>query len=441
MLSILLAATLAQAPIGVGQVPTTTLESSFPPSSYVQHIFIDSTRKCLLYSDGLAWKCLVEEGDPVSGVESLSSAPSSPVAGRTYFDTTKGCPQTWTGSAWYPTTCPLLSVPAQPSPPNTLLSPASTPPTTSIVGATYYDTSAGCLRTWNGTTYNTCPAPTPSAPQVFLSPASSPPSTSVLGASYFDTGLGCIRTWNGSAFVPAACPPTSQPVVPNILLGPAGSPPATSVVGATFYDTSGGCLRTWTGSAYTACSTSPTVPQVLLAPAATAPSTSTVGATYFDTTDGCLKSWTGTAFTGCASSPSGTSMFAASSAPSLPAGQASANRGKVYFDTALGCTRSTRDGLTWGDCLTTQKCTDITVSGLSIPLVGLTTTTSVTFTGALAGRDCTLTPPSFLPLGAKAVCRVVTANNIDYRWEAGGLLSSVLAIPNGTHKLCTEVLW
>lgn len=250
MLSLVLAVTLSQAPLGVGQVPTSSLPS-FPPASWPQHIFIDSTKKCFMYSDGVTWKCLVEEGDAATssnGLRSLPSAPSAPATGDTYYDSTKGCLQTWTGVAW----------------------------------------------------------------------------------------------------VPSACPITSAPSVPA-------------------------------------------VPQILYPPAASAP--------------------TGT----------------------IPAGG-------IYVDTTLGCARR-HNGTAWGECLTTQRCTGISVSGLSIPLAGITTTSTVTFSGALAGRDCTMTPPSFLPLGAKAVCRVTSANTVEYRWEAGGLLAVALAIPSGTHTLCTEVLW
>lgn len=84
-------------------------------------------------------------------------------------------------------------------------------------------------------------------------------------------------------------------------------------------------------------------------------------------------------------------------------------------------------------------CANATVTGLSIPLTGISTTTTISMPGAIAGYPCVVGNPSFLPLGAKGVCIASSANTVQMRFEAGGLLSSVLSIPNGTYRACVLV--
>lgn len=84
-------------------------------------------------------------------------------------------------------------------------------------------------------------------------------------------------------------------------------------------------------------------------------------------------------------------------------------------------------------------CANATVTGLSIPLTGISTTTTITMPGAIAGYPCVVGNPSFLPLGAKGVCIASAANTVLMRFEAGGLLSSILSIPNGTYRACVLI--
>lgn len=273
-------------------------------ADYEGRIIFNDTQDCLGFARAGGWRCLQETGRPAQtatsaeGLQVLGGPPGSPAPGRTYFDSTKGCQQTWTGSAWSPATCPLTSAPSQPQPPNTLLSPAASTPTgPAPAGAAYYNTTCKRLLTYDGAAWETCP------------------------------------------------------------------------------------------------------------------------------------------------SSAATVMAQNSNAPSLPPGQAAANRGNVYFDTTLGCTRSTRDGLTWGDCLTTERCQDFTVSGLSIPLAGVTATATLPFDKAQVGASCEVLYPNFMPLNASGVCRAL-AGQIQYRFQSNtGLLSSVIAIPNGTYRACVQVLW
>lgn len=84
-------------------------------------------------------------------------------------------------------------------------------------------------------------------------------------------------------------------------------------------------------------------------------------------------------------------------------------------------------------------CANTTVTGLSIPLTGISTTTNISIPGAIAGYPCVVGNPSFLPLGAKGVCIANAANAVQMRFEAGGLLGSLIAIPNGTYRACVLV--
>jgi hypothetical protein len=84
-------------------------------------------------------------------------------------------------------------------------------------------------------------------------------------------------------------------------------------------------------------------------------------------------------------------------------------------------------------------CANATVSGLSIPLTGISSTTNITVPGAIVGYPCVVGNPSFLPLGAKGVCIASAANTVQMRFEAGGLLSSVISVPNGTYRACVLI--
>lgn len=84
-------------------------------------------------------------------------------------------------------------------------------------------------------------------------------------------------------------------------------------------------------------------------------------------------------------------------------------------------------------------CANATITGLSIPLTGISTTTTISVTGAVQGYPCVVGNPAFLPLGAKGVCIASAANTVQMRFEAGGLLGTALAVPNGTYRACVLV--
>jgi hypothetical protein len=84
-------------------------------------------------------------------------------------------------------------------------------------------------------------------------------------------------------------------------------------------------------------------------------------------------------------------------------------------------------------------CGTAAITGLSIPLTGISSATTLTVTGATAGSPCVVGGSSFLPLGAYAVCAVTAANTVQVRFQGGGLLGSIISIPSGTYKACALV--
>lgn len=84
-------------------------------------------------------------------------------------------------------------------------------------------------------------------------------------------------------------------------------------------------------------------------------------------------------------------------------------------------------------------CTSVTLTGLSIPLTGISSTFNFTLTGAPAGTSCRVGIPSFAPLGAKPVVVIGPAGAGQGRWEGtSSLLSGVLNIPNGAYRICCD---
>lgn len=123
--------------------------------------------------------------------------------------------------------------------------------------------------------------------------------------------------------------------------------------------------------------------------------------------------------------------------------QANANAAATYMPTTTAnaaiATMNSRIDSVQASITPDTVCANSSVSGLSIPLTGISTTTTVTVPGAIAGYPCVVGNPSFLPLGAKGVCIASAANTVQMRFEAGGLLSSVISVPNGTYRTCVLV--
>lgn len=87
-----------------------------------------------------------------------------------------------------------------------------------------------------------------------------------------------------------------------------------------------------------------------------------------------------------------------------------------------------------------RLCTTATLSGLSIPLTGgLSSTVSVPLAGAPVGTTCSVAGNNRLPLGATGDPIVSTAGTVSVAFRGnGGLLSSLIAIPSGTYRVCCD---
>ncbi len=92
------------------------------------------------------------------------------------------------------------------------------------------------------------------------------------------------------------------------------------------------------------------------------------------------------------------------------------------------------------DALPKSACASASVSGLSIPLTGISSTTTVSIAGAPVGTSCRVGIPAFVPLGAKPVVAVLSTGEASLRFEGNsGLLSGLIAIPSGTYRICCDL--
>lgn len=83
-------------------------------------------------------------------------------------------------------------------------------------------------------------------------------------------------------------------------------------------------------------------------------------------------------------------------------------------------------------------CTTFAVAaGVTVPLTGISTATNVTLAGVPVGTVCDTGAPSRMPLGARPDPVVTTAGTVNMAFVSNaGLLSSVIAIPSGTYRVC-----
>lgn len=122
---------------------------------------------------------------------------------------------------------------------------------------------------------------------------------------------------------------------------------------------------------------------------------------------------------------------------SAAAAQSTANAAQTASNanaTAITALQATVAGLS------KRACGSAAISGVSIPLLGISSTTTVAIAGAPVGTSCDVGLPSFLPLGAKPVAAVLTAGTASLRFEGNSaLLSAIIAIPSGTYRVCCDL--
>lgn len=92
------------------------------------------------------------------------------------------------------------------------------------------------------------------------------------------------------------------------------------------------------------------------------------------------------------------------------------------------------------DGLQKRACGTATISGLSVPLAGISSETAIAIAGVPVGTSCDSGAASFMPLGARPDAIVTTAGTVRLRFVSnGGLLSVAIAIPNGTYRVCCDM--
>lgn len=138
--------------------------------------------------------------------------------------------------------------------------------------------------------------------------------------------------------------------------------------------------------------------------------------------------------TSAATSAQSTANAASGAASAAQATANAAQSASAANATAIAALQTTVAGIS------RRACGNVSISGVSIPLLGISSTTTVAIAGAPVGTSCDVGLPSFLPLGAKPVAAVLTAGTASLRFEGNSaLLSAIIAIPSGTYRVCCDL--
>lgn len=176
-----------------------------------------------------------------------------------------------------------------------------------------------------------------------------------------------------------------------------------------------------------------------------------VGGAYYDTTVGCPRWYNGSVYTACAVDAAGmssaistaTSGLATSASVTSAIGAAVAPLATAASVTAEATARASADttlsaAIAALQANTQLTCVNATLTGLSIPLTGgLSSVVNVTVPNAPAGTACFVGGVNRIPAGARPDVVVSTAGTASVAFVGGGgLLSGVIAIANGTYRIC-----
>lgn len=87
-----------------------------------------------------------------------------------------------------------------------------------------------------------------------------------------------------------------------------------------------------------------------------------------------------------------------------------------------------------------RACGTATLTGLSVSLAGISSETAISIPNVPVGTSCDSGSASFMPLGARPDAIVTVAGTVRLRFVSnGGVLSSVISIPNGTYRICCDL--
>lgn len=232
-------------------------------------------------------------------------------------------------------------------------------------------------------------------------------------------------------------------------------------VGGAYYDTTVACPRWYNGTAYTACA-------VDAAGMSSAISTATSGLATTSALNSAISGEVtarnaaiSTATTGLASTAAlnaaiagevtarnsaistATAGLATTSSVNSAISTAVAPLATVASVTAEASTRASADttinaAIAALQANTQLTCVSATLTGLSIPLTGgLSSVVNVTVPNAPVGTACFVGGANRIPAGARPDVVVSTAGTASVAFVGGGgLLSGVIAIANGTYRIC-----
>lgn len=186
------------------------------------------------------------------------------------------------------------------------------------------------------------------------------------------------------------------------------------------------------------------------------------GGAYYDTLVGCPRWYTGTAYSGCAQDSAAVASAIGAATANLATTTALNNAiaGEVTARNAAISTATT--GLATAASVTAEAsarasadtalnaaiaalqantqltCVSASLTGLAIPLTGgLSSVQSVAVPNAPVGTACFVGGANRVPAGARPDVVVTTAGTASVAFVGGGgLLSSIIAIPSGTYRIC-----
>jgi len=264
-----------------------TSSTTAPTSPTAGQTYYNTTDNKLYYYDGTSW-------NTVATATSGTTSPSSPVVGQTYYNTADSKFYYYNGTAW-------VAI-------DSTTSGSSTPTGTAAGGTIYYNTTTGDLSYYDAVTNSWVSLTTLAGDVTGTTSASvvskingSPLGTTTGAAS------GNVLAWNGTAWAPAASTGITS----------SATAPTSPTAGQTYYNTTDNKLYYYDGTSWNtvATATSSTTP----------PTSPTVGQTYYNTTDSKFYYYNGTAWVAIDSTLSGTTS---------PSGTASG--GTTYYNSTTG---------------------------------------------------------------------------------------------------------
>lgn len=138
---------------------------------------------------------------------------------------------------------------------------------------------------------------------------------------------------------------------------------------------------------------------------------------------------------GAATTASAAQATAAGAATAAAAAQATAAGHTTQIADLLARMTAAEAAVTAAQAFRQTRCGSATITGISIPLAGLSPATNVTVTGGLTSGKCFVIPAASLPALAVPQCAITSAGVVAVSFKAAGLLS-LLAIPTGDYGAC-----